>query len=152
MRKKFLYSAVFTLLVVIALSAFNLSSIALSATDQTRANWWDSMFGTPKYGGTINIGASDISTGSFDPYNWMNVVQVHIYDPLWIIDPTLDRTKVDLTCDWVINTNYKGHIAQSYSIFGYFGIYRIDDRVKVRQFFPGFLEYNVKRYRGCTRR
>lgn len=83
-------------------------------TTPTETNWWDSKFGTPQYGGTITIAGSSIEN-SFDSYSPMNTNNNYYDEPLWIIDPTLDRTKADLTSDWISYQYWKGNVAQSWS-------------------------------------
>lgn len=79
----------------------------------TQAKWWETMWGTPEYGGTIITGSNNLPT-NFDPYNWMSGGG-EVYENLWIVDPTLDRrTQIDLTDDWTIYTNWKSNLAESW--------------------------------------
>lgn len=85
-----------------------------TTTTATTTDWWSSKWGTPQYGGKITIASNSITSG-FDTYNWMNGFNDYYNEPLWIVNPTLDRTKVDLTSDWTLYNNFTGNLAKSWS-------------------------------------
>lgn len=67
------------------------STETATTTSAAESNWWDK-FGTPQYGGKLNLRATSLGTTSFDPYV-VNGMQGYLweYDTLFINSWTTDR-------------------------------------------------------------
>jgi peptide/nickel transport system substrate-binding protein len=89
------------------------TSSSATTSQSTQTNWWDTKFGTPQYGGTIAISTNNIQN-AFDAYSPMNTNYNYYMEPLFIIDPTVDRIKADFTSEWISPDYWKGNIAQSW--------------------------------------
>lgn len=87
-------------------------TVTPTTTTATQSNWWDT-FGTPKYGGTINIQAS--SQGSvFDP--WVATPNSMLYQNETLVTPdwTVDRKVWAMDSPFVPLKYYMGLLAKSW--------------------------------------
>jgi len=89
--------------------------LTTSATPTT-ANWWDK-FGTPQYGGTINVQLSTIrlnfDTFDFFPGDWQDMV----YEALFAQENwTLDRSTYPFNADFVPMKYFTGQLATSWEM------------------------------------
>jgi ABC-type transport system substrate-binding protein len=87
-------------------------TVSPTTTTATQSNWWDT-FGTPKYGGTINIQAS--SQGSvFDP--WVATPNSMLYQNETLVTPdwTVDRKVWAMDSPFVPLKYYMGLLAKSW--------------------------------------
>lgn len=85
-------------------------------TPPTQANWWDK-FGTPQYGGTINVQLSTLrlnfDTFDFFPGDWQDMV----YEALFAQeDWTLDRSTYPFNADFVPMKYFTGSLADSWDM------------------------------------